>query len=145
MLAMTVRQPSPRSPRAGPTAATPTPLTEVAAGTTTGQGFTPPDLKALTELGRAEGQVNLVAWAGYVEDGTHRPGRRLGHGVRGGDRLPGQRQDRADLRRHGPPDQVRAVRRVSASGDASLRLIAAGDVEPVNTALVPNYADVFEA
>jgi putative spermidine/putrescine transport system substrate-binding protein len=34
---------------------------------------------------------------------------------------------------------------VSASGDASLRLIASGDVEPVNTDLVPNYADVFEA
>ena len=33
---------------------------------------------------------------------------------------------------------------VSASGDASLRLIAAGDVEPVNTDLVPNYADVFD-
>jgi putative spermidine/putrescine transport system substrate-binding protein len=34
---------------------------------------------------------------------------------------------------------------VSASGDASLRLIAAGDVAPVNTGLVKNYADVFDA
>ena len=32
---------------------------------------------------------------------------------------------------------------VSASGDASLRLIAGGDVAPVNTALIPNYADIF--
>lgn len=32
---------------------------------------------------------------------------------------------------------------VSASGDASLRLIASGDAAPVNTDLVPNYADVF--
>jgi putative spermidine/putrescine transport system substrate-binding protein len=32
---------------------------------------------------------------------------------------------------------------VSASGDATLRLIAGGTVAPVNTALVPNYADVF--
>ena len=32
---------------------------------------------------------------------------------------------------------------VSASGDASLRLIAAGDVAPVNTDLVPNYADIW--
>jgi putative spermidine/putrescine transport system substrate-binding protein len=31
---------------------------------------------------------------------------------------------------------------VSASGDATLRLIAAGDVQPVNTDLVPNYADI---
>ena len=33
---------------------------------------------------------------------------------------------------------------VSASGDATLRLIAGGDVAPVNTDLVPNYADVFQ-
>ena len=33
---------------------------------------------------------------------------------------------------------------VSASGDATLRLIAGGDVAPVNTNLVPNYADVFQ-
>ena len=32
---------------------------------------------------------------------------------------------------------------VSASGDASLRLIAGGDVAPVNTDLIPNYADVW--
>ena len=31
---------------------------------------------------------------------------------------------------------------VSASGDATLRLIAAGDVAPVNTDLVANYADI---
>jgi putative spermidine/putrescine transport system substrate-binding protein len=32
---------------------------------------------------------------------------------------------------------------VSASGDASLRLIAGGQVEPVNTDLIPNYADIY--
>ena len=31
---------------------------------------------------------------------------------------------------------------VSASGDATLRLIYAGDVAPVNTELVPNYATI---
>ena len=33
---------------------------------------------------------------------------------------------------------------VSASGDATQRLIAGGEVAPVNTDLIPNYADVFE-
>ena len=33
---------------------------------------------------------------------------------------------------------------VSASGDATLRLIAGGDVAPVNFDLIPNYKDVFE-
>ena len=32
---------------------------------------------------------------------------------------------------------------VSASGDATLRLVAAGDVAPVNTDLIPSYADIF--
>ena len=32
---------------------------------------------------------------------------------------------------------------VSASGDASLRLIYGGDVAPVNTDLIPNYKDIF--
>src|SRR6476659_4042027 len=32
---------------------------------------------------------------------------------------------------------------VSASGDATLRLIAGGDVAPVNFDLIPNYKDVF--
>ena len=33
---------------------------------------------------------------------------------------------------------------VSASGDATLRMIAAGDVAPVNTDLIPNYADEWD-
>ena len=33
---------------------------------------------------------------------------------------------------------------MSASGDATLRLIARGDVAPVDTELTPNYADVYE-
>ncbi len=33
---------------------------------------------------------------------------------------------------------------ISASGDATTRLIAGGDVAPVNTAILPNYANVFE-
>ena len=32
---------------------------------------------------------------------------------------------------------------VSASGNASARLVAGGDVDPVNVDLVPNYKDVF--
>ena len=33
---------------------------------------------------------------------------------------------------------------VSASGDASLRLVAAGDVAPVNTDLIPNYENIYD-
>ena len=44
-------------------------------------------------------------------------------------------------------DQVALVEgngMVSASGDASLRLIAGGDVQPVNVDLIPGYQDFFE-
>ena len=33
---------------------------------------------------------------------------------------------------------------VAASGDASLRLVAAGDVAPVNTDLIPNYENIYD-
>ena len=41
-------------------------------------------------------------------------------------------------------DEDRRIDGGSFSGDATLRLIAGGDVAPVNTALIPNYANVFE-
>ena len=102
--------------------------------------------EALTELGEGEGEVNLVAWAGYVEDGSTDPEGRLGDGLREGDRLPGQRQDRQHLRRDGAADAHGPVRRASPPpATRPTRLIEGGDVDPVNTDLIPNYADVYDA
>lgn len=42
-------------------------------GGSSATGLNPPDLKAPAKLGKTEGQVNLVAWAGYVEDGSNDP------------------------------------------------------------------------
>ena len=42
---------------------------------------------AMTELGEPEGDVEVLAWPGYVEDGSQRPERGLGHWFRGRDRL----------------------------------------------------------
>ena len=36
-------------------------------------GFTAPDLPMLEELGENEGEVNILAWPGYAEDGTTDP------------------------------------------------------------------------
>ena len=66
---------------------------------------------ALTELGAGEGEVNVVAWPGYVEDGSTEPGRRLGERLRGGDRLPGQRHARRHVRRDVHADADRQLRR----------------------------------
>ena len=114
-------------------------------GGTANQGFTPPDLKALTELGEPEGEVNIVAWAGYVEDGSTDPSVdwvtpfEEETGCQVNVKTAPTSDDMVNLMKTGQYDLV------SASGDASLRLIASGDVEPVNTDLVPNYVDVFEA
>ena len=114
-------------------------------GGTANQGFTPPDLKALTELGEPEGEVNIVAWAGYVEDGSTDPSVdwvtpfEEETGCQVNVKTAPTSDDMVNLMKTGQYDVV------SASGDASLRLIASGDVEPVNTDLVPNYVDIFEA
>ena len=75
----------------------------------------------LQTLGEGEGQVNLIAWAGYVEDGSHGPEGGLGDGLREGDRLPGQHEGRQHVRRDGDADAHRPYDGVSASGDATLR------------------------
>lgn len=115
-------------------------------GTATGpgqSGFTPPKLAALKTLGPGEGQVNLVAWAGYVEDGSNSPNADWVHpfekatGCKVNTKIAGTSDEMLNLMKTGEYDAV------SASGDASLRLIASGTVAPVNTALIPNYAEVF--
>ena len=101
--------------------------------------------EALTELGEGEGEVNLVAWAGYVEDGSTDPkvdwvsDFEKETGCEVNVKIGNTSDEMVQLMRTGQYDGV------SASGDATLRLIEGGDVDPVNTDLVPNYADVFDA
>ena len=66
-----------------------------------------PDLPMLEEVGEGEGEVNILAWPGYAEDGSTDPAVRLGDAVRGEDRLQGQRQGLRDVRRGGQPDEDR--------------------------------------
>ena len=98
----------------------------------------------LQTLGEGEGQVNLIAWAGYVEDGTTDPkvdwvtDFETETGCQVNVKTGNTSDEMVTLMRTGQYDGV------SASGDASLRLIAAGDVAPVNTDLIENYAGVFD-
>ncbi len=99
----------------------------------------------LTELGDGEGEVNLVAWAGYVEDGSTDPkvdwvtDFEKETGCQVNVKIGNTSDEMVQLMRTGQYDGV------SASGDATTRLIEGGDVSPVNTDLIPNYADVYEA
>jgi putative spermidine/putrescine transport system substrate-binding protein len=104
-----------------------------------------PKATALAQLGEGEGRVDLVAWAGYVEDGSTDPKvdwvtpfeKQTGCNVNV--TIGNTSDEMVTLIKSGKYDGV------SASGDATLRLISAGDVNPVNTNLVPNYKDVYEA
>ena len=108
-------------------------------------GFTVPDIKPLDKLGTPEGHVSVLAWPGYAEDGSNDPKVdwitpfEKATGCQVTVKTFGTSDEAVQLMRTGQYDVV------SASGDATLRLIAAGDVAPVNTALVPNYADVWSA
>ncbi len=111
------------------------------AGTTAESGG---DSGLPTEIGPGEGRVDLIAWAGYVEDGSTDPkvdwvtGFEQETGCQVNVKIGNTSDEMVTLMRTGNYDGV------SASGDATLRLIAAGDVAPVNTDLIENYADVFE-
>ncbi len=102
-----------------------------------------PKVEALKSLGTGEGQVNIVAWAGYVENGSNDPkvnwvsDFEKSTGCKVNVKIGSTSDDMVALMKTGEYDVV------SASGDASLRLIYGGDVAPVNTSLVPNYADIF--
>ncbi|WP_326568559.1 ABC transporter substrate-binding protein [Amycolatopsis rhabdoformis] len=107
------------------------------------QGFTPPKLAALTQLGQPEGQLNVLAWPGYAENGSTDPN------INWVKPFEDQTGCKVNVKAFGTSDEAVTLMKtgqydvVSASGDASLRLVASGDVEPVNTALVPNYNDVY--
>ena len=109
--------------------------------TTSGGGSSaaPPKAEPLSALGDGEGELNLIAWPGYAEDGSNDPKVDWVHpfeqktGCKVNIKIGNTSDEMVQLMRTGQYDGV------SASGDATLRLIYAGDVAPVNTKLVPNY------
>jgi putative spermidine/putrescine transport system substrate-binding protein len=90
----------------------------------------------LQKLGKGEGALNLISWAGYVEPEWVKPFEQK-TGCKVNDKEAGTSDEMFELMKTGQYDGV------SASGNASARLWAAGLVAPVNTSLVPNYKTVF--
>ncbi|WP_059017857.1 ABC transporter substrate-binding protein [Mycobacterium sp. M26] len=107
-----------------------------------GSSTAPPKMEPLAALGNGEGQLNLVAWPGYAEDGSNDPKVNWvtpfeeKTGCKVNIKIGNTSDEMVQLMRTGQYDGV------SASGDATLRLIYAGDVAPVNTKLVPNYETI---
>lgn len=92
--------------------------------------------EALQKLGKGEGEVSLISWAGYVEPEWSKPFEQK-TGCKVNNKEAGTSDEMVELMKTGQYDGV------SASGNASARLVAAGLVAPVNTDLVPNYETVF--
>jgi putative spermidine/putrescine transport system substrate-binding protein len=94
-------------------------------------------LEEIQTNAQSEGEVNLIAWSGYVEKDWVTPFEEQ-TGCKVNTKLGGSSDEMVTLMGTGGYDTV------SASGDATLRLIAAGTVAPVNHDLIPNYENVFE-
>ena len=115
-----------------------TTVAAAAAGNEAATGIKAPDLPMATAVGAGEGELNLVAWAGYTEKAWVDPFT-TASGCKVNVKVGNTSDEMVALMQTGDYDGV------SASGDATLRLIAAGEVAPVNTDLIANYADVYAA
>ena len=92
-------------------------------------------LEEIQANAKTEGEVNVVQWAGYaqfVDQFTAATGCKVN--TKDG----ASSDDMISLIQTGAYDGV------SASGNASVRLMTTGDAAPVNTDFIPNYADVQE-
>src|SRR5437016_11691259 len=88
-----------------------------------------------TSVGKGEGQLNLIAWEGYAQPQWVKPFEQA-TGCQVHSKYAGSSDEMVTLMRQGGGSQYDMV---SASGDASLRLIRGGDVKPVNVALIPDW------
>ena len=94
------------------------------------------------ELGKGEGQVNIVAWPGYIERGET---------DKNYDWVTSFEKDtgcKVNIKTANTSDEMVALMNeggfdlVTASGDASLRLVAGKRVQPINTDLIPSWNTV---
>ena len=96
----------------------------------------------MTEIGEGEGELSIVAWAGYIERGETDPafdwvtGFEEATGCMVSVKTANTSDEMVALMNEGGFDLV------TASGDASLRMIAGKRVQAINTDLVPSWSTV---
>jgi putative spermidine/putrescine transport system substrate-binding protein len=102
----------------------------------------PVNAAEMTKVGPGEGEVDIVAWAGYIERGDSDKNYdwvtdfEKQTGCKVNVKVAGTSDEMVTLMNGGGFDLV------TASGDASLRLIAGKTVQPVNVDLIPNWKNV---
>ena len=96
------------------------------------------------EIGPGEGQVNIVAWPGYIERGE--TDKKFDWVTD----FEKKTSCKVNIKTAGTSDEMVALMNeggfdlVTASGDASLRLISGKRVQPINIDLVPSWKSVDE-
>jgi putative spermidine/putrescine transport system substrate-binding protein len=97
-----------------------------------------------TEIGEGEGEVSIISWAGYIERGETDPGYdwvtefEANTSCKVTNKVAATSDEMVTLMNQGGFDLV------TASGDASNRLIAGGKVQPINIELIPSWSTVDE-
>jgi putative spermidine/putrescine transport system substrate-binding protein len=94
----------------------------------------------ISTIGEGEGQLNLIAWPGYTEKGWIKPFE-TESGCQVKVKYGNTSDEMVNLMRQGGGTLYDGV---SASGDATNRLIAGGDVQPIDISLFSDYADVMQ-
>jgi putative spermidine/putrescine transport system substrate-binding protein len=96
----------------------------------------------MQKLGKLEGEVSIVAWPGYIERGASDKAYDWVTGFEKATKCKvvvktaGTSDEMVSLMNQGGYDLV------TASGDASLRLIYGKKIQPINTKLIPSYGTV---
>jgi putative spermidine/putrescine transport system substrate-binding protein len=98
----------------------------------------------MTEIGEGEGALDIIAWPGYIERGETDPNFdwvtdfEAATGCMVNVKTAATSDEMVALMNEGRFDLV------TASGDASLRLVAGGRVQPINPDLIPSWDTVDE-
>ncbi|MFT4160187.1 ABC transporter substrate-binding protein [Shinella sp.] len=98
----------------------------------------------LKELGAGEGEVSIVAWAGYIERGE------TDKAYDWVTDFEKKTSCKVTVKTAATSDEMVALMNeggfdlVTASGDASLRLVAGKRVQPINTDLIPSWKTIDE-
>jgi len=98
-----------------------------------------------SKLGPGEGALNIIVWAGYAENGSDTPTVdwvtpfQKSTGCKTNAKIAGTSDEMVSLMQTGQYDGV------SASGNATLRLMVGGTVAPVNVNLLTHYPDINAA
>ena len=106
-----------------------------------GQTVPTASLPVLKKIGKGEGQLNLIAWEGYLDPLWVKPFEQQ-TGCQVNAKYAGSSDEMVTLMKNGGGGQYDMV---SSSGDADLRILYAGDAHPVNINLIPSWKDFYPA